>query len=78
MATNDKPNPIVSWSSGTSTSSPSTRFATEEPDLKQYVVNPASVQPPPAGLGFFKRFSFTPDKLSTRSRLAPAEWSATR
>ncbi len=74
-----KPNTTASWSPGTSTTSPSTRFASEELELKQYGVDPASVQPPPGGMSFFERFSFNPDKLSISETLTTdREWSVGR
>lgn len=67
------------WSSGTSTTKPSTRFATEEPALAAYGVKREKVKPPTSGLSFFDRFSFTADKLSISRKLATdRQWSVGR
>ena len=79
MSSQNHSGDVASWSSGTSALSPSTRFATEESALSEYGVDLASVHPPHSGLNFFKRFRFTPDKLSISDALTTdREWSVGR
>ena len=74
-----RPNREIAWSPGTRVTSPSTRFASEEPALVDYGVARDSLQEPYSGLTFLQRFSFTKDQLSISEVLSTdREWSVGR